>query len=211
MVAGSIFYELHSSAPPLKTRGGAPGGGDESKARSEIWVERSSRETSLRNRDHGPTPKDVGWGTRKAKTVPARSVDRSDSNGALSSFLIEQVAAPTPLAWNFHQSSFDRIPVHVIEFLGSLFSAVDVKVVESLQPKRLKFLSGRSSSANKLRDAVALSGVSQFARHSFLQYLQDRGERFLGWLTKEQVDMFGHYNVPDDEKLVTLPKPFQHV
>src|SRR3954464_8033437 len=49
---------------------------------------------------------------------------------------VETIAAPSPLFRRIHQSAFERIAMHVSQFLHAFFRSPDVEIVETCLPER---------------------------------------------------------------------------
>ena len=66
---------------------------------------------------------------------PLISIHWIDIDQHFSALLIERVAAPGPVLGIIHESTLQRIRVHVAELLDFLFPAPDIEVIETLLPE----------------------------------------------------------------------------
>jgi hypothetical protein len=95
---------------------------------------------------------------------------------------------PGPVLWFGHQTALHRIPVHVLQLFGVFFFPADVEVIVPDLPEGM---------------LDALPG------NRYLQRLYGAVEFASAWLADEKVNVFRHYNVARDEKVVSAPHFFE--
>ena len=132
------------------------------------------------------------------------SVCKIDRHQSSVPFFVRQETAPKPVTRISHQPPFHRIGVHILQFLSNLLGAVYVKIVEPRLPKspqpRVAFLKCQAH----LSSCQAAFPFSQITRNALLQNFQHQRWRTFRPLADEQVNMLGHHNVSNQEKMITI-------
>jgi hypothetical protein len=116
---------------------------------------------------------------------------------------VERKAAPGPVLGMIDQFSLQRVHVHVVQLLDSLFQTPHVEVVELTLPEARQRIVAAGEGQTQLRGGRSLF-VAQAARDALLQNLNHGGRRPLGWFADQQVNVFRHDHITDERKTVAL-------
>lgn len=117
---------------------------------------------------------------------------------------VEAEAAPPPLVWLGHESSFDRITMHIAQLFYALFLRPNIKVIKPALPNVCgsicwqKKLVAASSCGKKPASKSDLDGLHHHRRISALRFAD------------QQVNMFRHDHIANDHKNVSFTHGFQH-
>lgn len=100
------------------------------------------------------------------------------------------VGRPAPVFGVHHEAAFDRVAVHVLQFLDPLVMSEDVEIVVAGLPERT------------FREAPGDGN---------LQGLQGPRQEIVGRFADEQMTVFGHDDVAEDFELVMAAGAFERV
>jgi len=120
------------------------------------------------------------------------------------SFFVRQETAPKPVTRISHQSPLHRVGVHVLQFLLNILGAVQVKIVKPRLPKSRQPRVAVLKCQALLSYCHAALPFSQIARNAPLQNFQHQRWRTFRPFADEQLNMLGHHNIPNQEKVITL-------
>jgi hypothetical protein len=99
-------------------------------------------------------------------------------------------AGPAPSTGLDHEAADDGIAVHVAQLFDALVFVMDVEVVIASLPER------------PLR---AAQGNGKFQR------MDDIGDCASVWFADEEMNMFGHDDIPGDYEVITAPYSFKGI
>jgi len=103
------------------------------------------------------------------------------------------------------QFPFQRIHMHVVEFLDELRLTPHVEIVEARLPEMGQGIVGVPERKSELLGGGFFAWFgAQSPRHALFQDLHDAGRSALGRLADEQVNVVGHDDVTDDRQLVAV-------
>jgi len=130
--------------------------------------------------------------------------DGVDANQRLFGIGIEGKTAPGPLPGMIDQFSFQRVHVHVVEFLNSLLETPHIEVVKPLLPKPRPRIFSTFKAQIQLAGIGALFPAQAPGDALFQNLNRSRGRSFRR-LAHEEVDVLWHHNISDQRKPVAIP------
>jgi hypothetical protein len=107
---------------------------------------------------------------------------------------VAAIAAPRPLLRLLHKAFLHRVAMHIAQLFHSFALAPHMEVIKSLLPDVLRLA----------LPCRAPNRVQNLPRESLLHDLHNCRRRSAFRLAEEQVDVVGHYNVADHNKLAAL-------
>ncbi len=129
------------------------------------------------------------------------SVNKIQTNQSFFSHFITTPTTPRPVLRVFHQSSYHRIRMHVVQLLFYFPTAPNVEIIKPSLPKPLLSVLLRKRKPQLTPHAPPL--CSHRSRHSLLQYLDHLRRRTLGRFAQQEMHVLRHQHISD--KLEPVP------